>query len=207
MKREILPSGDTALLVECDSLEEVLALHRGIQRERSTAPVGIVDVVPAARTVLISVRQQTELDGLRAWVERVEPLRAPDEERPAVTIDVQYDGADLAEVAHLTGLTEREVVRVHTASRWQVAFGGFAPGFGYLVTDHRRLEVPRRAEPRTRVPAGSVGLAAEFTGVYPRSSPGGWQLLGTTETMLWDAAADEPALLVPGRGVRFREVP
>lgn len=206
MARQILPCGDGAVLVECDTLEDVLALHRGIQHERSTAPVRIVDVVPAARTVLVSTSDSGDIGALREWLGRVEPLPGSEKEQAPITIDVQYDGPDLAEIARLTGLTEREVVRVHSDSSWRVAFGGFAPGFAYLVTDHRALDVPRRAEPRTRVPAGAVGLAAEFTGVYPRSSPGGWQLLGTTDAVLWDAAAAEPALLVPGRRVRFREV-
>ena len=85
--------------------------------------------------------------------------------------------------------------------------GGFAPGFAYLVTDHDRLRVPRRATPRTAVPAGAVGLAGEFSGVYPRSSPGGWQLIGSTEAVLWDPEADPPALLRPGAAVRFVEAP
>jgi KipI family sensor histidine kinase inhibitor len=122
-----------------------------------------------------------------------------------VRLTVRYDGDDLAEVATLLGITAREVVERHTASRWRVAFGGFAPGFAYLVTDHSGLEVPRRSTPRTVVPAGSVGLAGSFSGVYPRSSPGGWQLIGRTEAVLWDAHAEPPALLRPGVEVRFVE--
>jgi KipI family sensor histidine kinase inhibitor len=122
-----------------------------------------------------------------------------------VTIPVRYDGDDLAEVAAILGMRPEEVVALHTGSSWRVAFGGFAPGFAYLVTDHDRLTVPRRSTPRTRVPAGSVGLAGEFSGVYPRSSPGGWQLIGRTDAVLWDASADPPALLRPGAAVRFEE--
>ena len=111
---------------------------------------------------------------------------------------VRYDGPDLDEVARLTGLTHAEVVAAHTGTPWRVAFGGFAPGFAYLVGGDPRLHVPRRDRPRPSVPAGSVGLAGEFSGVYPRSSPGGWQLLGTTDAVLWDADRDPPALLAPG---------
>ena len=121
-------------------------------------------------------------------------------------IDVVYDGADLADVAQHTGLTVAAVVDAHVATPWRVGFGGFAPGFAYLVGGDPRLAVPRRAEPRTRVPAGSVGLAGEFSGVYPRESPGGWQLIGRTDAVLWDIDRTPPALLRPGMWVRFRAV-
>ena len=121
-------------------------------------------------------------------------------------IVVRYDGPDLDEVARLTGLTHAEVVAAHTGTPWRVAFGGFAPGFAYLVDGDPRLHVPRRERPRPSVPSGSVGLAGEFSGVYPRSSPGGWQLLGTTDAVLWDVDRDPPALLGPGATVRFVDV-
>lgn len=118
-------------------------------------------------------------------------------------IPVTYDGPDLVEVARLTGLTVDEVVAAHTGTPWRVAFGGFAPGFAYLVGGDPRLQVPRRETPRTSVPAGSVGLAGEFSGVYPRASPGGWQLIGRTDAVMWDVDRDPPALLAPGATVRF----
>ena len=96
------------------------------------------------------------------------------------------------------GCRRDEVVAAHTAAPLRVGFGGFAPGFAYLVGGDERLHVPRRAEPRTKVPAGSVGLAGEFSGVYPRESPGGWQLIGRTDAVLWDVDRDPPALLIPG---------
>ncbi|NNV10291.1 allophanate hydrolase subunit 1, partial [Geobacillus sp. MMMUD3] len=113
-----------------------------------------------------------------------------------VTIDVRYDGEDLAEVADLLDVSPAEVVARHQRARWQVAFSGFAPGFGYLAGDDPLFDVPRRSNPRTRVPVGSVGLAGEFTGIYPRSSPGGWQLIGRTDARLWDLDRDPPALFV-----------
>jgi KipI family sensor histidine kinase inhibitor len=121
-----------------------------------------------------------------------------------VEIAVVYDGPDLAEVARLTGLDEEAVVAAHTGTPWRIAFGGFAPGFAYLTGGDPRLAVPRRDEPRTTVPAGAVGLAGEYSGVYPRPSPGGWQLIGRTDAVLWDADRDPPALLTPGGTVRFR---
>jgi KipI family sensor histidine kinase inhibitor len=123
-------------------------------------------------------------------------------------VPVRYDGEDLAEVAALWGCDAAEVVRRHTDERWTVAFCGFAPGFGYLVADDggHRWDVPRRDMPRTSVPAGSVGLAGPYTGVYPRASPGGWQLVGRTRFELFDVMREPPALLVPGRRVRFVDV-
>ena len=115
-----------------------------------------------------------------------------------------YDGPDLEEVGQLTGLGADGVVAAHTGTPWRVAFGGFAPGFAYLAGGDPRLDVARRDEPRTTVPAGSVGLAGEFSGVYPRPSPGGWQLIGRTDVELWND--ERGALLQPGGRVRFRAV-
>lgn len=205
MTVRVLPSGERALLAELDSLDDVLALYRALDAER---PAGVVDLVPAARTVGVVVDPRVlPLSAAQAWIERTSPRTAAPAEQTAVEIPVRYDGPDLAEAAALLTLTPAELVALHTSSPWRVAFGGFAPGFGYLVTDHDRLRVPRRATPRTSVPAGAVGLAGEFSGVYPRSSPGGWQLIGTTDLVLWDVAADPPALLRPGVSVRFREAP
>jgi KipI family sensor histidine kinase inhibitor len=203
--------GDAALLVELDDLSAVLAL------ERRLAPLldggegiwaSIEDAVPAARTVLLVTRPGTDLaavrDAVTAASRSLDPeRRTVDEDKPALEIRVRYDGPDLAEVAHLTGLTPAEVVAAHTGRPWQVAFCGFSPGFAYLVDGDPRLVVPRRADPRARVPAGAVGLAGEFSGVYPRESPGGWQLIGTTDAVLWDADREPPALLAPGAAVRF----
>ena len=103
----------------------------------------------------------------------------------------------------LLGITPAEVVRRHTGSEYRVAFCGFAPGFAYLTGGHPSLDVPRRSTPRTRIPAGAVGLAGRFSGVYPQASPGGWQILGTTPLAMWDIAREVPALLQPGFRVRF----
>jgi KipI family sensor histidine kinase inhibitor len=198
----VLPFGDAALLVELDDLDAVLALTAAVRAERID---GVLDVVPAARTVLVVTEPGTELDPL---VKRVTSLSIGSEsalpEGETVEIAVVYDGPDLAEVARLTGLSEDDVVAAHTGTPWRIAFGGFAPGFAYLSGGDPRLSVPRREEPRTSVPAGAVGLAGEYSGVYPRSSPGGWQLIGHTDAVLWDADRDPPALLVPGGAVRFR---
>jgi allophanate hydrolase subunit 1 len=122
-----------------------------------------------------------------------------------VTIAVHYDGVDLADVGELAGLGAHGVIAAHTGRPWTVAFTGFAPGFGYLVGGHPRLRVPRLGTPRTRVPAGAVALAGDYSGVYPRPSPGGWRLIGRTDTEVWNLDRDPPALLRPGVVVRFVE--
>lgn len=123
-----------------------------------------------------------------------------------VEIPVIYDGEDMADVADLLGISVDEVVRRHCDAAWSVAFVGFAPGFAYLTGGDPIFDVPRRKVPRLSVPAGAVGLAGTFSGVYPRVSSGGWQLLGHTETPMWDERADPPALLQPGDTVRFTPV-
>jgi biotin-dependent carboxylase-like uncharacterized protein len=153
--------------------------------------------------VVVTVRPGTDLAGLRGAVRALDvgPVDAADGE--TVEIPVVYDGPDLDEVAELTGLGVDGVVAAHTGTPWRVGFGGFAPGFAYLTGGDPDLHVERRSEPRTSVPPGAVGLAGEFSGIYPRSSPGGWQLIGRTDAVLWDADRDPPALLTPGAQVRF----
>ncbi|MCX4631055.1 allophanate hydrolase subunit 1 [Streptomyces sp. NBC_01443] len=197
--------GGEALLIELDSAAEVAALHAELLRRRDAGELGAVrDVVPAARTVL--------LDGVReprALAERIARWEVPplaETEGPLVTVPVRYDGPDLAEAARLWGVGEREVAGIVGGTLFRVAFCGFAPGFGYLTGLPERYHLPRRATPRTAVPAGSLALAGEYAGVYPRSSPGGWQLIGTTDAVLWDPERQPAALFAPGVRVRFEEV-
>jgi KipI family sensor histidine kinase inhibitor len=201
---KIMVVGDSGLLVEFDELPAVLALA---DAARATPPPGLIDVVPAARTVLLVFVPGTDLGAARRAVLdlRLDPAAAEaGASVESVQIDVVYDGPDLDEVGTLTGLGADGVVAAHTGSPWRVAFGGFAPGFAYLVGGDERLDVARRSEPRTTVPAGSVGLAGEYSGVYPRSSPGGWQLIGHTDAELWNE--QRGALLRPGGTVRFRAI-
>lgn len=204
----VLDYGDTGLLLQCDSTADVLAWAAAL---REAALPGVVDIVPASRTVLMKLDSARYRDLTRQRLRRLrvdaEPHRAVSSaDRVDVVIDVVYDGADLAEVADYTGLTIAQVINAHTATPWQVGFGGFTPGFAYLIGGDPRLAIPRRPEPRTAVPAGAVGLAGEFSGIYPRRSPGGWQLIGHTDAVLWDIDRSEPALLTPGRRVQFRAV-
>ena len=202
----IRPFGDSALLVEVAALADVLDLHA---RLAGTRPAGVVDLVPAARTVLVHVDPAVlPLATARAWITGTDAAPGvPADAAPApdeVEVPVVYDGADLAETASLLGLSTEQLIARHLAARWTVAFTGFAPGFGYLVSDDWDLDVPRRATPRTRVPSGAVALAGRFSGAYPRDTPGGWQLIGTTDAPLFEPGAPEPVLLRPGTRVRFR---
>lgn len=243
----VLPSGSRGVLVEVDDLAAVLALHAALQ---ARSLPGVVDLVPAARTVLLVLDPAvTDPASVGEAVRALAPPGGPgprtrwpaggaeggpgtaaEEDVETVTVPVVYDGEDLAEVGDLTGWGADGVVRHHTGTTWTVAFSGFAPGFAYCVAGRTGAtgadragavpgaeghgpdspdawRVPRRQEPRTRVPAGSVALADGFTGVYPTASPGGWQLLGRTTAAVWDLDRDPPALLRPGVRVRFVEVP
>ncbi len=195
----ILPAGENAFLVEVADAVAAQLLYASA-RDRG---VVVTDLVPAARSVLFDgVADVGELAALvSGWAL---PSRTSDSGE-LVTLETVYDGPDLAAVAELWSMTRAEVVRTHTGTEFLVAFCGFTPGFAYCTGLPDTLTVPRRADPRARVPAGAVGLAGEFTGVYPRASPGGWQLVGRTSAPLWDLRRDPPSLLQPGTRVRFVE--
>ncbi|WP_112248410.1 5-oxoprolinase subunit B family protein [Kribbella monticola] len=193
----LLPAGDNALLVELATLDEVLGYYAALVE---APPEGVVDIVPAARTVLVTTTG--DLDGLARSLSAIEPLGGSRSTGDLIEIPVVYDGEDLQDVADLLRCETAEVIRRHTGDEWTVAFCGFAPGFGYL-TGAGDWDIPRRKSPRTKVPTGAVALAGEFSGVYPRESPGGWQLIGRTEVKIFDQDRDPAALLHPGRRVRF----
>jgi KipI family sensor histidine kinase inhibitor len=203
-----LPAGTRALLVEIDvpdtatALDAAAALYAEIERRRATGwTPSLTDVVPGARTVLLDGVDDVAgcADEIRSW--SVPPVLAG--AGPVVEIPCVYDGPDLEAVAAVWGVAPDEVAGVHVSRLHRVAFCGFAPGFAYLsgIGEHR--SVPRRRTPRPRVPAGSVAVAGAWTGVYPRPSPGGWNLVGRTDVVLWDIQRQPPALLQPGDRVRF----
>jgi KipI family sensor histidine kinase inhibitor len=199
----LLPSGTTALLAELDDLEQVQGLYDALVQ---APPPGVVDLVPAARTVLVVVDPAvTTLAALAQALRSTSPRTGRRQSGELVEVPVRYDGADLADAAALLGWDPPELVRRHTTVEWRVAFCGFAPGFGYLASPDWPAEVPRRSSPRTKVPPGSVALAGAFSGVYPRESPGGWQLVGRTVLAVFDLDRDPAALLRPGVRVRFVE--
>jgi KipI family sensor histidine kinase inhibitor len=208
----LLGYGNSGLLVELDSLDEALLLCADLERN---PPRGVIDLIPGARTVLISFDPAVTGQAALAADLSTRPVLAagPASEKTTTPQDgaslelpIRYDGPDLAEVAALTGLSVAEVIERHAASSYLVAFTGFAPGFGYLSGGDPGLQVPRRDTPRTMVAAGAVGLAGEFTGIYPRNGPGGWQIIGHTAATMWDVDRAPAALLRPGVRVTFRPV-
>lgn len=199
-----LPVSLNAILVELADLEQTLALLASLQRE----PVaGVEELVPAARTIL--VRFRPVVVGVQQLVQAIAgrdlSARA---ERGSILIEipVHYDGEDLPEVAQILGISVEEVIARHAGAEYSVAFTGFAPGFAYLTGGHASFNVPRRTTPRMRIPAGAVGLAGTFSGVYPQASPGGWQIIGITPEAMWDLGREQPALLQPGYRVRFVDI-
>lgn len=192
--------GARALLAELDTLDAVLALHAQVAGEPMP---GQTDLVPAARTLLVTF--DSHRSAARA-AERLGEIDAPPiDDRAGRTheIEVVYDGEDLNNVAELTGLDIDGVIEAHTGQTWRAAFSGFAPGFVYLVGENESLKVPRRESPRTALPPGAVGLAGPFSAIYPRQSPGGWQLIGRTNVRLWDIGRDTPAMIQAGDTVRY----
>jgi KipI family sensor histidine kinase inhibitor len=200
MSPRLLPYGERAVLVEAADPAAVLMLGAAARRV-----AGVEEVVPAARSLLVRFDPRvTTVEALRNGLESVGDVPATQPGGDLAELTVHYDGADLATVADEVEMSVEALVARHTAADYTVAFCGFAPGFAYLTGLDPRLHVGRLAAPRTAVPPGSVGVAGEFTGVYPRSSPGGWRLLGRTDAPLWDSRRTPPALLTPGTPVRFR---
>lgn len=195
-------AGTRALLIELESLDAVLAVHRHLVEDPLA---GQVEVLAAARTVLAVFDSRTNARAARATFAGLDfsPRKDALTRQDPVRIEVVYDGEDLTEVGRLTGLGKDGVIQAHTGQLWTAAFGGFAPGFAYLVGENELLNIPRRSSPRTAVPAGSVALAGNFSAVYPRRSPGGWQLIGRTSERMWDLNRDQPALLRPGHTVQY----
>lgn len=199
----VRPVGTRAVLAELSGTQDVLALQTLLLE--SPLP-GQTDVLAAAETVMVRADSPAAARRMAALLLELD-LTAPVKQAGGlVVIDTVYDGEDLAEVGRLTGLGIDGVIEAHSRQVWTVAFAGFAPGFGYMVGENQVLEVPRRSSPRTAVPAGSVALAGNYSAVYPRRSPGGWQLIGRTGARMWDLSRAEPALASPGHRVQFRAV-
>ncbi len=199
----LLRCGRRAALVELDDLAAVLGLYAALQRQ---LPEGVNELVPAARTLLVGYDPaRTDLNRLGALLDSLPALPPEPGGEQQVQVRVRYDGEDLTEVAGLTGLSERAVVERHVAGGYTCAFCGFSAGFAYLTGLDPVLHVARRDTPRTKVPAGAVAIADEFSAVYPRDSPGGWRILGHTDDAVWDLGRDPPTLLAPGTRVSFVE--
>jgi KipI family sensor histidine kinase inhibitor len=213
----VLRYGSRALLVECTDPDQVAVLHAELRRRREDGSLQpFDDLVPAELTVLIDGLDKpaalaAEID---TWDLSQNPPPMPSDlhrsaasgsvsATPSVVIPVCYDGPDLDYVAEQWQVSAAEAISLHSGFEYFVAFCGFAPGFAYLTGLPQQYQLPRRSTPRTAVPTGSVAVAGPYTGVYPRTSPGGWHLLGRTDAPLWDLDRPDPALLVPGTRVRF----
>lgn len=198
--RRAVRCGARATLVECDDHDDAIALWHRLTAE---PPDGVSEAVVGARTVLVVGAGSARLRETLLTAPGL-PLAAAD--TALAIVPTRYDGADLDAVAGLTGLSSAEVVARHSAPTYAVSFGGFVPGFAYLTGLDPALRLPRRDSPRTTVPAGSVAIADEYSGVYPSATPGGWHLLGTTTLPLFDATRTPAATLRPGMRVRFEVV-
>lgn len=194
------PYGPVAWLV--DDLTDPAAWADSL---RAMEVPGVVEIVPAESTVVVRCTRERH-DDIGHVLDMVVPASRTERSDQPVTIDVVYDGPDIAELAYAAQVSIDDVIRLHVSGSYDVAFCGFSPGFGYLRGIDHRLHVPRRDTPRTSVPAGSIGVAAGYTCVYPSPSPGGWYLIGRTTAPMWDAERTPPALLCPGQSVRFRRV-
>lgn len=192
------PYGPLAWLVD-----DVASPAAWAEALRSMDVPGVAEIVPSESTVVVHGTRARH-DAIGQVLDMVVPADHPPQIDSALTLDVVYDGPDIGDLADAAQISIDDVVRLHSTGSYEVAFCGFSPGFGYLRGIDQRLHVPRRATPRTSVPAGSIGVAAGYTCVYPSASPGGWYLIGHTNAALWDADRDPPALLTPGRAVRFR---
>jgi KipI family sensor histidine kinase inhibitor len=193
--------GEAAVLLDA---HDPAAAASELRRLAAIRRLALTDIVPGAETVLVSGPDASAAAELWPEVDRARgPAWAPAD---PVVVGVRYDGPDLAAVAGATGLSVAAVIERHSARLYRAAFSGFTPGFAYLTGLDPALELPRRANPRPRVPAGSVAIAAGYSAVYPRSSPGGWHLIGRTNAVLFDPDRDPPALIAPGAIVRFRPI-
>lgn len=197
----VLRCGETALLVEVVDAKAVNDYRAAL----AGRPIsGVTDVVAAARTLLVRFDPDViSAEALKRELRLVNPKSMTRAPGTLIEIEVVYDGEDLERVGELTGLGVAGVIDAHTSQVWTAAFCGFAPGFSYLQSEHPLLTLPRRETSRTAVPAGSVGLAGDFSAVYPRRSPGGWQLIGRTDAIMWSLDRESPALAPAGTRVRF----
>ena len=194
-----------SFLIELASLEETIALYSQLNHAQLQ---GIVDLVPAAKTILVFFNDiETRFEVLVSTIQNMDIGQSLARDSQQVIIPIQYDGEDLTQVADLQGLSVADVILKHRQSHWDVAFIGFAPGFAYLSSpDQPFSDIPRLTVPRKKIPSGSLGLAGKYSGIYPKDSPGGWQLIGTTQEKMWDLQRQNPALLLPGMTVHFEDV-
>ncbi|GAA3723624.1 5-oxoprolinase subunit B family protein [Gordonia hankookensis] len=209
-----LPAGPDAVLLDFATdrapLRSVASASAALRRAVQAGNLNATELIPTAQTLLVQADRGRGVDVLgihRALRAAATGDDTDDATTSEIRIPVTYDGPDLADVAGLLDLGTDEVAAIHRDTTWQVQFMGFAPGFGYLVpqqnSPHPFRDIGRRSESRTRVPAGAVAIAAGYSAVYPRASPGGWHLIGHTDRSMWDEDNTPPAVLEPGSLVHF----
>jgi inhibitor of KinA len=210
----LVPAGDSAILIELgseidpDINTQVFALADSVEAAEIAA---VVELIPTYRSLLVSydptISKYDEMrDRLDSFVTELEAIVEAAGESRIVELPVVYggeDGPDLESVAEHADLSVQEVIDIHSGVDYRVYMIGFAPGFPYLGGLDQRIATPRLKTPRISVPAGSVGIAESQTGVYPNASPGGWQLIGRTASVLFDVTKSSPSLITPGSKVRF----
>ncbi|WP_062077462.1 5-oxoprolinase subunit B family protein [Demequina globuliformis] len=204
MTTRVLPLGAHAVVIEVDDPRQVADLAARLRAAREEGELACEEVVPAARTVMVSGLSAVDLSQLMQDAPAWDLAHTDPEPGPLVEIPVTFDGPDLSAVAAQWAVSVPHVIDTVIATEFTAAFSGFAPGFAYLTGLPESRTVARRPQPRPSVPAGALALAGPYAGVYPRSSPGGWQIIGVArEAVLWDPARRPPALLEPGARVRF----
>lgn len=198
--RSIRRAGDSSVLVELEGNEAVQRLAAALQAERGE----LEEIVPGHQTLLLVwAREAPSLSEVEQLIYGAQLTAEAMPEPSEVELAVSYDGPDLAAVAGGCGISPEELVARHLACRYQVAFIGFSPGFAYLLGGDPALQPPRLDEPRTSVPAGALAIAGPYSAVYPRSSPGGWNLIGSCAEPIFDPSSQPPALLTAGTFVRL----
>ena len=204
----VIAYGPEATMIDGLVAGEAAVVRTAMLHTCAEQHVSINDVVAGARSVVVT-HPRDNAEVVRALlcsidisgVVKISPVVAP-----SVTLTVDYNGPDLDYVAQQCGLTSKEVVALHSGAKYVVEFCGFSPGFAYLTGLPTVLHLPRRATPRPRVPRGAVAIAAQYSAVYPRESPGGWHLLGVTNHELWNMTREQPATLTPGTIVSFEQI-
>ncbi len=196
----IRPAGDHSILIELEGNDAVQRLAARLQAERGE----LEEIVPGHQTLLLVwARETPSLSEVEQLISGAQLTAEAMPEPSEVELAVNYDGPDLAAVAGACGISPEELAARHLACRYRVGFIGFSPGFAYLLGGDPALQPPRLAEPRTRVPAGALAIAGPYSAVYPRSSPGGWNLIGSCDELIFNEAQNPPALLTAGMAVRL----
>jgi KipI family sensor histidine kinase inhibitor len=195
------PAGERAVVLDCG--RQAAGTAAAVRELAERLGIRISDIVPGAETVLVIAANPVDLQRFLNALPELGPAPTPTGSHAAVEIPTRYDGPDLPGVAEATGLDVAEVVARHSEAEYEAAFTGFAPGFAYLSGLDPALRLPRRSSPRSRVPPGSIAIADAFSAIYPRASPGGWHLLGSTVAVIFDPSREPPALISPGTRVRF----